>query len=58
MLSSEIAETLPGLHAFTGCDTVSSFAGKGKLSALTIVKRDTDFQNAFSELGRVMLVSD
>ena len=21
---------LPGLHAFTGCDSVSAFAGKGK----------------------------
>ena len=37
---------------------MSSFGGKWKLSALTIVKRDADFPNAFSELGRVMLISD
>ena len=33
-LGAEKAQTLPMFHAFTGCDTVSSFAGKGKKTAL------------------------
>ncbi|CAC5391639.1 unnamed protein product [Mytilus coruscus] len=32
-LGIEISHTLPVFHAFTGCDTVSSFAGKGKKTA-------------------------
>ena len=34
LLGEEKALTLPMFHAFTGCDTVSSFAGKGKRSAM------------------------
>ena len=36
-------EKLPGMHAITGCDTVSSFAGKGKLSAFQLVKKNVSF---------------
>ena len=32
-LGAEKAQSLPMFHAFTGCDTVSSFAGKGKKTA-------------------------
>ena len=28
-----MGKSLPRIYAFTGCDTVSSFAGKGKLKA-------------------------
>ena len=49
--SEEIAHTLPGLHPFTGCDTVPAFAGKGKLTALKIMKDSPKFQRAFTLLG-------
>ena len=29
------------MHAFTGCDTVSAFAGKGKAKALKLVRKFT-----------------
>ena len=32
-LGAEKAQALPMFHAFTGCDTVSSFAGKGEKTA-------------------------
>lgn len=32
-LGPQKAMALTGLHSFTGCDTISSFAGKGKKSA-------------------------
>ena len=35
VLGRNVCETLPGIHAITGCDTISSFAGKGKLTAGT-----------------------
>ena len=37
-LAVEVCRALPGLHALTGCDTISSFSGKGKKAALDIVK--------------------
>ena len=35
-----ICEALPGLHAFTGCDSVSTFSGKGKQSAVKVILKD------------------
>ena len=35
--SDNIGEAILGLHAFTGCDTVSVFAGKGKVKALNVM---------------------
>ena len=33
VLGTDVCEALLSMHAITGCDTVSSFAGKGTLSA-------------------------
>ena len=33
VLGRNVCEALPGKHLITGCDTVSSFAGKGNLCA-------------------------
>ena len=32
--------SLIGLHAITGCDTVSAFAGKGKVKALKLLMKN------------------
>ena len=47
-----VCEALIGLHAFTGCDTVSAFAGKGKVKALKMVKADDDAREVFRLLGQ------
>lgn len=41
-----------GLHAFTGCDTDSAFAGRRKPSALKQMKAEQTFQEAFIQLGQ------
>ena len=51
-LGSAVCTALLGLHAFTGCDSVSAFAGKGKVSAPKMLKSDKEFQQAFSNLGK------
>ena len=51
MLGSELCRNLPGLHAFTGCDSVSAFSGKGKVTALKLVKQSRSFQTLFQEIG-------
>ena len=43
---------LPGLHSFTGCDTVSAFAGKGKISAFKLMQKNRKYQGAFTQPGK------
>ena len=50
-LGVAVCQALPGLHALTGCDTVSSFAGKGKKAALDIVKADEDSRASIHRIG-------
>ncbi|XP_035674790.1 uncharacterized protein LOC118414705 [Branchiostoma floridae] len=47
----DICSSLLGMHAFTGCDSVSAFAGRGKLGALRLVKENRDFQEMFKLVG-------
>ena len=51
MLARNVCEALPGMQARTGCDTVSSFAGKGKLSAFQLMKKNVSFQELFARFG-------
>ena len=50
-LGVEVYQALPGLHVLTGCDTVSSFAGKGKKAALDVVKADENSRASIHRIG-------
>ena len=50
-LGSEVCAALPGLHSWTGCDTVSALANQGKMKALNIVQQNPKYRGAFSSLG-------
>lgn len=50
-LGSEVTTSLPVFHSFTGCDTVSSFHGRGKKSAWEAWKAYTDVTEAFSYIA-------
>lgn len=53
-----LCDALPGLHAFTGCDSVSSFSGKGKKAPLKqCIVNDADCQ-AMTMLGRSFETDD
>ena len=43
---------LPGMHSFTGCDSVSAFSGKGKVSAFKLLQKNKKYQEAFTQLGK------
>lgn len=53
-LGENVCDSLIGLHAFTGCDTVSAFAGRGKLNALKMVRKNTSWQKNFLPTWAVM----
>ena len=53
----DFSEAIIGLHAFTGCDSVSAFAGCGKMKALKLLKARQDFRDLFRELGNESILS-
>ena len=50
-LGQNLCSSLLGMHAYTGCDTVTAFAGRGKIGALRIVKEQRSFQDMCDLLG-------
>ena len=50
-LGSDLFQSIPGIHAFTGCDSVSAFARKGKVTALQVLRKYPSFQKTFSMFG-------
>ena len=57
LFSQQLKDAFLGLHAFTGCDTTSSFAGKGKIKPLKIMKSDNHFTEVFARLGTSEVIS-
>lgn len=55
-LGPQLMEALPAIHAFTGCDSVSSFHGKGKKSALSLAS-EPQHMSTFRQLGEAYTAS-
>ena len=51
-LGISTCRALLGMHAYTGCDTTSAFAGKGKSSSLTLLTTDRDVTEMFLQVGQ------
>ena len=49
--ADDLCSTLLGFHAFTGCDTVISIAGKGKSKAFKVLRSHPNHVSAFKSLG-------
>ncbi|XP_071849790.1 uncharacterized protein [Apostichopus japonicus] len=52
------ATSLLGFHAFTGCDTVSSFYGKGKSKSYALFQKHEESAATMSQLGSAQNVDD
>ena len=52
-IGNELCNTLLSFHAFTGCDTVSTFVrkGKGKVRPLRVLQKNPQFMTVFAGLG-------
>ena len=58
-LGQQMCEGMPFFHAFTGCDTVSSFSGRGKPTAFSLWKTFNEVTPIFGNLSKMpMCVSD
>ena len=51
-VGQDICSALPGVHSFTGCDTVSAFGGKGKVSALKLMQKTWSTNNYLTSRER------
>ena len=51
VLGDKLSQALIAFHAFTGCDTVNAFAGRGKTGPLKQLKKDEVAIDAFVQLG-------
>ena len=49
---------LLGLYAYTGCDTVSAFAGKGKLKAMKLLVAVTEYIDLLCKVGKSMKLDE
>ena len=58
VIGQDACKALPGLHAFTGCDAVSAFAGIGKVKPLKRLLRKKEYQRTFQQLGENWLMSE
>ena len=52
------SKCLIAMHAFTGCDTVNAFAGRGKITALQLVKLQKSYEEMFKQLGMEWVLSN
>ena len=52
VMSAIYTSTLLSLHAYTGCDTVSAFKGKGKLKPLKALQLYPRFIETLAKLGK------
>ena len=57
-IGASTCKSLPGFHAFTGCDTVSAFQRRGKVLVFRIMAQDQGFHEVFQGLGREWQVSN
>ena len=55
---ADMCTALIGLHSFTGCDTTSAFAGKGKVKPLKVLQKCPDFLPCMSNLGKTWELSE
>ena len=46
-----VMKSLIGFHSFTGCDTISAFAGPGKVKPIKLMLKDEKYIKMFSRLG-------
>ena len=58
IIGRDVCTALLGLHAWTGCDSVSAFSGQGKIKAFNMIRSCDEFQEVFSLLGREWTIED
>lgn len=51
-------KALIGIHALTGCDTVSAFCGKGKWKAIQLLQKKSEYLQVMARIGETWDLSE
>ena len=51
-------KALIGIHAITGCDTISAFSGKGMWKGVQLLQRNDRYVQAMASIGDEWVVSE
>ena len=54
----QVCLSLLGFHAFTGCDSTSSFRGKGKVGPFSLMLKSSFFTALFAHLGETWTLTE
>ena len=57
-LGDQLCSAIIGLHSYTGSDSTSAFASKGKIGAFKIIQNNLRFKDVFKRLGENWDVSE
>ena len=56
-LGKTFCKSLPGCHAFTGCDYTASVSKRGKVKTLKILGKKMKFQQIFYDIGVIPTIT-
>ena len=57
-LKESLLSALVGFHSFTGCDTVTTFGGRGKIKPLMLMMKSRDYVEMFASFGSEIEMDD
>ena len=58
ILGQDVCQKHAGVHAFTGCDSVSAFGGQGKIKALNLINKSHEYRQLFIAFGQEWHVNE
>ncbi|KAG1714540.1 hypothetical protein GQR58_001134 [Nymphon striatum] len=58
ILGKDVCTALIGVHAYTGCDSVSAFAGQGKVKSIRLITKNMEYREMFCDFGKEWHVTE
>ncbi|KAG1660201.1 hypothetical protein GQR58_022123 [Nymphon striatum] len=58
ILGKDVCTALIGVHAYTGCDSVSAFAGQGKVKSIRLITKNKEYREMFCDFGKEWHVTE
>ena len=58
ILGEDVCQAMIGVHAYTGCDSVSAFGGRGKIKALNLINKSHEYRQLFTSFGQEWHVTE
>jgi len=53
-----VCQAMIGVHAYTGCDSVSAFGGQGNIKAIDLMNKSHEYRQLFTSFGQEWHVTE